>query len=309
MPDSPDANVSTRRPATTSRHTMLPINTSDKVCFELLSVQPERPWQQLLYWLPAMGVPARHYLPLAEALAERGIAMVIHEWRGIGSSNQRAGRRTNWGYRELLLEDLPCAMDEVRAQWPQASLYLAGHSLGGQLAALYAALHPTRHAGLVLVASGAPYWRCYPQHVLIALGCMLAPVVAGLVGYLPGRRIGFAGNEARRLTADWARTARTGRYATADLAENLEGCLALLQLPVLALRLRDDWLAPAASLAWLLGKMPRAPKSLTVLTPDDISGQAADHFGWMAAPAPVAERIAKWMAARPTPADVLLATG
>lgn len=302
MPDSPDLHASLRQPTTSSRHSVLPVSTPDKAYFELLVVQPERPWQQLVYWLPAMGVPARHYLPLAEALAERGIAMVIHEWRGIGSSDQRAGRRVNWGYRELLLDDLPPAMEAVRTRWPEASIHLAGHSLGGQIASLYAALHPKRHAGLVLVASGAPYWRRYPQHVLIALGCMLAPLVAGLVGYLPGRRIGFAGNEARRLTGDWARTARSGRYAQPDVATDMEGRLSLLELPVLALRLRDDWLAPAGSVAWLLGKMPRAPQTLTVLTPEELDGQPADHFGWMPAPTPVAQRIAEWMAARPAPA-------
>ena len=36
-----------------------------------------------------------------------GVAVVMHEWRGIGSSDRRAGRRCNWGYRELLQDDLP----------------------------------------------------------------------------------------------------------------------------------------------------------------------------------------------------------
>lgn len=308
MPDSPDENISIHAPAKSIHSSVLPLRTSDNAHFELLCVKPAGSCQQLIYWLPAMGVPARHYLPLAEVLAERGIAVVIHEWRGIGSSDQRAGRRSNWGYRELLLHDVPAAMASVRTQWPQASIYLAGHSLGGQIAALYAALHPTSHAGLVLVASGAPYWRRYPQHVLIALGCMLAPVVAGLVGYLPGRRLGFAGNEARRLTADWARTARTGRYAQADVVPDMEARLASLQFPVLALRLRDDWLAPAGSLDWLLGKMSRAPHTLTLLTPDDLGGQPADHFGWMAAPTPIAERIVDWMHAQRTPAGIPPAT-
>ena len=35
-------------------------------------------------------------------LAAQGIAVFVHEWRGNGSSTQRAGRRQDWGYRELL---------------------------------------------------------------------------------------------------------------------------------------------------------------------------------------------------------------
>jgi predicted alpha/beta hydrolase len=298
MPAFPAKNALPSVLPKANRHAVMPVTTTDGAYFELLCVQPGRSWSQLVYWLPAMGVPARHYLPLAEALAARGIAVVIHEWRGIGSSDQRAGRHSNWGYRELLMDDVPAAMAVVRAHWPEKSLYLGGHSLGGQIASLYAALHPTRYAGMVLVASGAPYWRCYRQHVLIALGCMLAPVVAGVVGYLPGRRIGFAGNEARRLTSDWARTARTGRYSKDDVAPDMDGRLASLQLPVLALRMRDDWLAPAGSLAWLLGKMPLSPQTVTMLAPENMAGQAADHFSWMQAPTPIAERIAAWMSAR-----------
>lgn len=83
----------------------------------------------------------------------------------------------------------------------------------------------------------------------------------------------------------------------------MEARLASLQLPVLALRMRDDWLAPAGSLAWLLGKMPRAPHTIAVLTPEDMRGQPADHFGWMTAPTPIAERIAAWLLASTAAGD------
>jgi len=283
---------------TSVKHVLIPVSIGDGSSVELLCVHPAAEWRQLLYWLPAMGMPARHYLPLAEALAAHGVAVVVHEWRGLGSSNRRAGRRCNWDYRALLGEDLPAALASVRTRWPQAICWLGGHSLGGQLGSLYAGLHPHDHAGLVLVASGSPYWRRFRHGWLIGVACAIAPLLAGLLGYLPGRRIGFAGNEARGVIADWARSGRTGRYAVAGMAQDFEQQLASLRLPLLALRLADDWLAPSASLEWLLGKMPQTQRTLDVITAQDLDGLPADHFGWMKTPAPIAERIAGWITAQ-----------
>ena len=185
---------------------------------------------------------------------------------------------------------------------------MGGHSLGGQLSLLYASLHPTEFAGLLLVASGAPYWRRFRHGWLIGVAYALAPLLAGLLGYLPGRRIGFGGNEARGVIADWARTGRTGLYAAAGMPQDFERQLASLQLPSLALRLRDDWLAPQASLDWLLGKLGPAERSVDVITPQELGGPA-DHFGWMKTPAPIAAHIARWLTAQDTavttPADTV----
>jgi predicted alpha/beta hydrolase len=244
-----------------------------------------------------MGIPAKHYLPLAQAFAMLGVGVVLHEWRGIGSSDRRAGRRSNWGYRELLEADLPAGVMETRSRWPQATLWLGGHSLGGQLACLYASMHRQEIAGIALVASGAPYWRNFSCAPLILAAYGLAIPLSMLMGYLPGRRIGFGGNEARGVIADWSRSGRNGRYAARGMGVDLEQSLAAVQQPILALRLRDDWLAPASSLAWLLDKMPRSPKRIDVIAPDALTGRAADHFSWMKAPAGIAAPLTAWMTA------------
>lgn len=268
-----------------------PVAAGDGASSELLLMLPAGRASGLLYWLPAMGVAARHYLPLAQALAGRGIAVALHEWRGIGSSNRRAGRRVDWGYRELLLQDLPAGMAVAQQRCPGLPSAIGGHSLGGQLASLYAALHPQAFQALVLVASGSPYWRRFRRGALIGTAYALAPMLAGLVGHLPGRRLGFGGNEARGVIADWARSGRTGRYAAAGVPDDLEAALARLRLPIVAARLRDDWLGPQASLDWLLAKMPQAQPSRVLLEPDEL-GVPADHFAWMKQPAAVATVIA-----------------
>ncbi|EIM03069.1 alpha/beta hydrolase [Rhodanobacter thiooxydans] len=280
----------------TAEPLVLPATAADGARFELMAVCPAAAWQRLLYWIPAMGIPARHYLPLAQALAARGIAVVLHEWRGIGSSDRRAGRGSNWGYRQLLQDDLPAGLTTMRQRWPQASCLLGGHSLGGQLGLLYASLHPRDFTGLLLVASGSPYWRCFRHGGLIRQAYVLAPLLAGLLGYLPGRRLGFGGNEARGVIADWARSGRTGRYAASGMTQDFERQLAALPLPLLALRLQEDWLGPAASLEWLLGKLGPGARRVQTIARDDLGGQPADHFGWMGTPVPVAARIADWLA-------------
>ncbi|HTV84157.1 MAG TPA: alpha/beta fold hydrolase [Dyella sp.] len=274
---------------------IVPLLAQDGARSELMLIQGDASPQHVVYWLPALGVPAKHYLPLAEAFAARGVAMALHEWRGIGSSDRRAGRHCDWGYRELLALDVPVGIAQVRARWPQAKLWIAGHSLGGQLACLYASLHPDTLAGILLIASGAPYWRRFRFGALLSIAYMLASPLARLLGYLPGRRLGFGGNEARGLIADWSRSGRTGRYAADGMAVDFEQALGALAMPVFALRMRDDWMVPEASLTWLLGKMPGTSQRVVVMTPEQLAGQAADHFTWMKFPHAPAGQLLAWM--------------
>ncbi len=270
------------------------VAANDGHCWNLLACIPQQPKASLL-WLPALGVAARHYLPFAKALAAYDVAVFLHEWRGHGSSNLRASSKQDWGYRELLQHDLPGSDAAVRIALPNlpqihTSRVIGGHSLGGQLASCYLATASTTADGLWLLASGSPYWRMFPRpkKALLPLIYRFLPWLADRNGVLPGRRIGFGGNEARGVVRDWARTGLSGRYAGAGITIDLEAALAHVQTRASCVVLRDDWLAPRSSLDFLLAKMPRSTTSHAMLDADAL-GTRADHFAWMPQPQAVAD--------------------
>ncbi|WP_298577955.1 alpha/beta fold hydrolase [uncultured Luteimonas sp.] len=276
-------------PASASGHE---VRAADGHRWDLLARIPPAPRHSLL-WLPALGVAARHYLPFAEALAARGVAVFLHEWRGHGSSSLRARRGVDWGYRELLVQDIPASQAAIDRLLPDGPpRIVGGHSLGGQLACCRLALAPGTAEATWLVASGAPYWRAFPmpQRAWLPLVYRFLPWLASINGALPGRRIGFGGNEAAQVIVDWARTAISGRYAAAGLAADLEAGLSRLDRPAHALLLSQDWLAPHSSLAFLLGKMPRAPARIECLDAT-AAGTRPDHYAWMREPERVADRL------------------
>ena len=262
----------------------IPLATTGGHRWTLLARIPRAPVASLL-WLPALGVAARHYLPFAEALAAGGVATFLHEWRGHGSSSRRAGRDSNWGYRELLLEDLPESERGIAATLPDVPRVAGGHSIGGQLACCRLALAPASAGGLWLVASGAPYWRAFParQRWWLPLAYRFLPWLADRCGALPGRRIRFGGQEARGVMRDWARTALTGRYAGAGIDADIEAGMRAVDVGARAVVFPDDWLAPRSSLRFLLAKLPHVEAGVQVLDAASL-GTTADHFSWLRRP-------------------------
>lgn len=248
-----------------------------------------------LFWIPALGVPMRHYQPLAEALAAHGIAVARHEWRGVGSSNMRAARDVDWGYAQLLHTDLPASWDAAVTALPTLDWSIGGHSLGAQFSVMFAALNPGAFASMVLVAGGTPWWRSFSGVRALLFRAILAcmPAFGAVAGYFPGRRLGFGGNEARSVMNDWVVSARSGRYS---IPPEIESHMATLSMPILAMWLAEDFYIPRAAVDDLLGKMPNASIEVDVLDAAAMMDGKADHFSWMASPQRMAQRIAQWTA-------------
>ncbi|HVJ39509.1 MAG TPA: alpha/beta hydrolase [Stenotrophomonas sp.] len=275
----------------TTRPVAMDVAANDGHRWQLIARLPAQPRAALL-WLPALGVAARHYEAFADALAAAGIAVLLHEWRGNGSSNWRASRECNWGYRQILACDLPASQQALQQVAGELPMLIGGHSLGGQLACCHAGQQPGVFSRLWLVASGTPWWRSFPAPLRYALplAYRFAPWLARRNGTLPGRRVGFGGTEARGLIADWARVGLSNRYAASGWEVDLEAGMARTTAPIDALVMARDWMAPASSMQALTAKLA-GPCRLEVLD-ERALGTGADHFSWLKTPAKVADRLA-----------------
>jgi predicted alpha/beta hydrolase len=246
--------------------------------------------------LPAMGVDASYYDPFGQALAARGVVALTAELRGNGSSSLRAGRGVDFGYRELVEHDVVTAVAAARQRFPGMPVRLVGHSLGGHLSVLFAAMRPRAVDGIVLIAAGTPYFRAYRGRgrAYVLLGSLALRGISAALGYLPGRAVGFGGREARRLIAEWAHLARSGRFAFSGAPADLPSALATADLPVLALSLAEDTYAPRGAVDHLAGMLARAAITRRHTRRGEL-GDGIDHFRWVRRPDGVADIVVEWM--------------
>ncbi|WP_172381798.1 alpha/beta fold hydrolase [Streptomyces sp. MNP-20] len=247
--------------------------------------------------LPAMGASARFYLPFVRALHKEGLTVVTADQRGHGESVPRVARGVRFGYRELLEEDLPALLETVRRELPDRPVILVGHSLGGQLALLYAATHPADVDAIALVASGSVWYRGFegPRALRNLVAGQLFAALATAIGYWPGKRFRFGGTEATGVMRDWARQGRTGDYRPRGSTVDYERALRDLTHPVLAVGVAGDRLAPAGSRRHLLAKVPRCALEEWEYTSEAADGKPIDHFRWVRYHAGLCTRLARWV--------------
>ncbi|MHA3702813.1 alpha/beta hydrolase family protein [Jatrophihabitans sp. YIM 134969] len=247
----------------------------------------------VLVLVPAMGMRAGWYAPFAAALRDAGFHVAVTELRGheAAADARRPGRRHDFGYAELAA-DLGSAVQAVTAAVPSSPVVLLGHSMGGHVASAYLADAPDTVAGLVFVASGTTHWRAWgPRHLLRTQAALLLALV---VGHFPGRRVGFAGREARGVLRDWARLARTGALTSGRPPRSHVAALQALELPVLAVTVEGDDLGPVRSVRGQLRWLPRARVETVHVTP--APGEATlDHFRWARRPELVVPALRAWL--------------
>ncbi|MFI9510802.1 alpha/beta fold hydrolase [Nocardia sp. NPDC052566] len=255
-------------------------------------VTPDAP-RPVVVIVPGLGVPAGYYEGIALGLARRGFDAAIGELRGNGDSRPKPSSASAYGYHELVSVDFPAMFEVVRDRFPQSTPYLLGHSMGGQLAVMYASRIRGRLGGLILIASGTPYYRGYPglSSPGILFGTAAASLTANIAGFWPGDRLGKAGFgcQSKVLISDWARLARTGRFVPVGADIDYEERIARLKLPVLSITMTGDDLTPPGAAEHLLTKLPDAEVT-TWHQPEPLG-----HNGWIPNYTSTVDQLEKWL--------------
>lgn len=255
-------------------------------------VTPDAP-RPVVVIVPGLAVPGEFYEYFGDRLAQRGFDVSIGELRGNGDSTHRPDADSAYGYHELASIDFPAMLQAVRTRFPDSTPYLLGHSMGGQLSVMYAARARGRIAGLILVASGTPYFRGY-RGVLgpgMLVGTAAVAVASNLAGFWPGDMLGRRayGRQSKVLMSDWARLARTGRFVPVGADIDYEERISRLKFPVLSITIAGDDLAPQTSADHLLGKLLAAQVTRW------FQPEALGHNGWITNPDSTVDVVEKWL--------------
>lgn len=241
--------------------------------------------------VPGIGVAAGYYELFARALAKAGLDVVICELNGAAD-----GTPADFGFHAIVTRYLHAHVDAARRRFGNRPVVFVGHSIGGQLATLYAAENPDHVAGLALIASGSNYQRCY------------SPVVRGvlLLAASMARNIKLPPGDIKSLWAalceypaafhkDWAHVVRNGTFTFSDA--DYENRLTGLATDVLAVDIHNDWLAPKSSIEHLLRKTPQARVTWW-------QEPGSGHNGWILEFTPTVQRLTGWVdAITPAPLD------
>jgi predicted alpha/beta hydrolase len=249
----------------------------------------------LVVFLPALGANVEYYRPMAEAWAALGYRVAAVELRGGKQSSVRDVRAHNFGYSEILNLDLPAIVRACRAEAGGAPVLVAGHSLGGQFALLYASRRPSDVDGVVLLAGGSNYYGALPgaRRFTHWLGLRTARTINQVLGFFPGDKLGFGGRQPFHMIRDWTHEALTGRYRVTGDSTDYDRALGELAVPVLMVSLHGDALVPRCSADYLAKKLTRAQVSQVELRADD--GAPYHHFRWVKKPGAILARVDEWV--------------
>jgi alpha-beta hydrolase superfamily lysophospholipase len=191
--------------------------------------------------LHGLGAHGGWFLDMGSELAGRKLNVWVVDHRGFGRSEGPRGHITD--YRRYL-QDIDAVVDAIRAAQPQTKLFILGHSMGGIFAIHYAAAHPEKLSGILLMN---PWVRDQGK---VALGTMLAVLFGGirksprLYQLAGGPEVMTTNPEAvKMLNADptWVRAESAAFFwQILQMRNKMPGLLPRIQLPVLVLQAGQD---------------------------------------------------------------------
>ncbi|MFD5215449.1 alpha/beta fold hydrolase [Microbacterium sp. NPDC058345] len=233
---------------------------------------------------PATGVQGRYYWPFAGYLAENGFSVLVPDFRGIGRSappDANGYRRLKARWHEWGTQDVEaCIVWLLNRLGGQPRISVVGHSFGG-FATLMAA-HAHQLERVLLVGAQHAHWADYDRHRRLAFMLrwhLFMPAVTMLLGYFPGKKLGWLENLPRGVALDWARGASDYAKTIGADGEEIMHRVSQLTLPVLSVNPTDDPYATPAAVRRTLGYLSSAACEEWYVDPRDLGVDEIGHFG------------------------------
>lgn len=229
---------------------------------------------------PATGVLARYYHRYAAFLSANGFAAFTYDYRGIGQSRPVSLAGSTFTWREWGTQDFTAALQQALDRGASGPVHVVGHSIGGFLPG-YAAT-AGKIATILSVGGQFGYWGDYAlaRRLPLFLKWHLAmPMLTGLTGYFPGRRLGWLEDLPKDVAYGWGlQQARAEQGLSTRAIEEMQAGFAAVMCPILSVTMTDDEIATPKAIHRAMRYYPAAAVTKVLLSPQDIGMANVGHF-------------------------------
>ncbi len=250
------------------------------------SVHPSRP---VVVINPATSVHSRYYARFAAFLYAHGFDVVTYDYRGIGGSRPRTWRGFDASWIDWGAQDFEGVLRFVADGFPGQPVHVVAHSVGGFLIGLAESNHLISR--VFTMGAQFAHWQDYARTRRVSMlwkWHVVMPALATILGYFPGKRLGWMEDTPRGVVHDWTArhprfedAYRTGRRAmTAHERQGLVDRFAQMRGAILALSITDDEFGTIPAIERLLGYFTRCETTHWRIAPAMLGLKAIGHFAF-----------------------------
>ena len=232
------------------------------------------------------AIPAARYARFARYLAANGVAVLIYDYRGIGTS--RPPHLRGFGAVAEDWSELDCggAIAYLRLHYPWAELVGMAHSIGTLLTG--GAPNVAEISRFVFLCAHTGYYRDYMPRYRLPMAVLwhgVMPIMTRVLGYFPAQILGLGEDIPAGVALQWAarRSPDLCPEATAPDSTRASAMFARYQYvngQVLAVGFADDAFATPAGTRRLLKMFPRLRVTSVSIAPSQVGMSEIGHFGF-----------------------------
>lgn len=221
-----------------------------------------------------VGMLQEFYFGLALTLTYAGYTVYTFDYRGIGKSKPETLKNYQANLHQWGTLDLDAVILHAKNARTQRSLIYIGHGISGQIVGLAPASEYISH--LVLIGSHLSITN-NREIIRRIKSILLVPFLCQLLGYFPGRHLGYCSDLPKGVAMDWLKWNRESSGLFSFFSDKN---YRKMEIPLLAYSFADDYLAPKKTVDQLVDRFPNSTITRRHLNPKSLGIRRIGHNGF-----------------------------
>lgn len=230
---------------------------------------------------PAAGVKKEFYINFSRFLYQKGYAVLLYDYRGIGGSVRGNIRKSKISIHQWGTLDMNAVMQWLVEVKQLSDIIWLGHSMGAQLIGFTE--YESHIKKVVAINAAWGYWKYFPapmKYLIWFLWYFIGPLMVKVYGYGNMKLIGWGENLPKNALMEWRSWCLNENYFEPTLLQQIQkDRFYQFTRPITAIYMSDDFIANDKTVPMMVKFFPNAPYSIVKFPVGQYTSDKVGHTG------------------------------